>query len=212
MSDFTVSRRAQKTPKMNPESLPEQSDYQVAEEFKYTFKIRMEMLWVSIKTVTTIWVLLIPEALKGIKNTIIPPKPKCIKDQVVLITGGGNGLGRAIALRLAKEKCKLAIVDVDFSAAQKTAKDIETEFQIQALPFKADVSSHQAVNQLKADVEGTLGGVDILINNAGLLSLEQSLREGSPEDIQKTVNVNLVSHFWVNFLSLLNLRLTINKL
>lgn len=199
MSDFAVKRRAPKTAKMNPESLSEQSDYQVANEFKYTFKIKMAMLWSAIKSLTMIWVLLIPEALKGIKNVIIPPKPKCIKDQVVLITGGGNGLGRAIALRLAKEKCKLAIVDVDFSAAQKTAKDIETEFQIQALPFKADVSSHQAVNQLKADVEGTLGGVDILINNAGLLSLKQSLREGSAEDIQNTINVNLVSHFWVIF-------------
>lgn len=54
--------------------------------------------------------------------------------------------------------------------------------------------------------------MDILINNAGLLSINQSLREGSPEDIQRIVDVNLMSHFWISFLAFFNVHLTINKL
>lgn len=51
-----------------------------------------------------------------------------------------------------------------------------------------------------------------MINNAGLLSINQSLREGSPEDIQRIVDVNLMSHFWISFLAFFNVHLTINKL
>lgn len=120
-------------------------------------------------------------------------------DKVVLITGGGNGLGRSIALRLAKEKCRLAIVDIDFVAAQETASEIERRFQVAALPFRVDISKHQEVSQLKNDVEKALGSVDILINNAGLLGIGLSLMEGTPEAIQKMIDVNLASHFWVTF-------------
>lgn len=175
----------------------QEHNYCAAEKYKYTWRLRLRFLWMYIKMNLIILLLFIPETLRGIKNFIIPPKPKCIKDKVVLITGSANGLGRAIAFRLAKEHCKLAIVDIDFVAAQRTADDIRKKFNIVACPFKVDVSKHQEVTQLKADIESSLGNVDILVNNAGLLAMDLSLREGTPELIQKVIDVNLTSHFWV---------------
>lgn len=174
-------------------------DYQAAEKYNYNWKVRMTYFWNYAKLNVVIWLLFIPETLRGIKNLIMP-KRKCLKDKVALITGGGNGLGRAIAFRLAKEKCRLAIVDIDFAGAQQTASEIERKFQVAALPFKADVSKHQVITQLKADVEKSLGTVELLINNAALLGIGLSLREGTPEGIQKMIDVNLMSHFWVTFL------------
>lgn len=179
------------------DNLNEPKAYIAAEKYDYSFKLRMQFLWQYTKMNVIILLLFIPESLKAIKNFFIPPKPKCIANQVALITGGGNGLGRAIAFRLAKEKCKLAIVDIDHKAAQQTAQEIEAKFNVQTAAFRVDVSKHQDVAQLKTDVESALGNVDLLINNAGLLGIDISLREGTPEAIQKMIDVNLTSHFWV---------------
>lgn len=178
------------------------SEYRSAGKFKITLRQRLMLTLNFIKTILVICLMFVPETLRGIKNLIVSPKPKCIEDKVVLITGGGNGIGRAIALRIAEEKCKLAIVDIDFAAAEQTVRDIQQKFMVEAFPFKVDVSNPLEVAQLKTDVEKTLGKVDVLINNAGLLCLKMSLREGTDEDIQKAVNVNLTSHFWVRLVLL----------
>lgn len=97
---------------------------------------------------------------------------------------------------MAKERCNLAIVDLNLSEAQATAEEIAKKFGVKTKAFKVDVSDFDAIQQLKIDVERELGSVDILVNNAGILSAI-SLREGHPNDIQKIINVNLTSHFWV---------------
>ncbi|CAO1430813.1 unnamed protein product [Diamesa tonsa] len=94
-------------------------------------------------------------------------KPKNIGGQLALVTGGGNGLGREIALRLAKEGCNIVIVDLDLRGAQNTAKEIEEKCKVTALAYKVDVSDYEAVERLKVDIEKSIGTVDILVNNAG---------------------------------------------
>lgn len=113
-------------------------------------------------------------------------------------TGGANGLGKAIALRLAKEQCRLVIADLNFDEAKRTATEIAEKFNVKTVAFKVDVSDFAAIQQLKLDIEESMGFVDILVNNAGILSAI-SLREGEASSVQKVIDVNLTSHFWVNF-------------
>lgn len=169
------------------------------QKHNFSFKQKVLLFLKYVKLTVMVNLLFWPETFYGIKNLIFPPKPKCIKNQVALITGSGNGLGRSLAFRLAKEKCNLAIVDIDFQAAQQTAAEIESRFDVKAIAFRADVSKYGDIVQLKKDVEASLGSVDILLNNAALLGFDASLREGTHEVIQKIIDVNLSSHFWVNF-------------
>jgi all-trans-retinol dehydrogenase (NAD+) len=112
------------------------------------------------------------------------------------VAGGANGLGRAIAFRLAKEKCNVVIIDLNGPEAEKTASEIEEKFNVKTAAYKVDVSDYEAIQKLKVDIERTMGFVDILVNNAGILSTI-SLREGQPKDLKKIIDVNLTSHFWV---------------
>lgn len=175
------------------------SDYQAAGRYKFTLRHRLSFYLAYLRINVVALLLLVPEGFKGLFHLVFGKKPKSIAGQVAVVTGGGNGLGRAIAFRLAKERCMIAVADIDFLAAQQTAKDIEAKYNVKALPYTVDVSKHEQVTRLRDDIEKTLGNVDILVNNAGLLSMELSLREKTPEAIQKVVDVNLTSHFWVKY-------------
>lgn len=133
------------------------------------------------------------------------------------ITGGGNGIGKAIAFELAKHGCNIAIADIDHRAAVSTANSL-TKLQIQAkgycvstlnqqcqriyrthfpTPFtQIDVSDGSAVRALRKQIEIDIGPVDILINNAGLMPL-LSLREGTEEEIERIVKVNVTANYFV---------------
>uniref|UniRef100_A0A1Q3FKW9 Short-chain dehydrogenase/reductase 3 n=1 Tax=Culex tarsalis TaxID=7177 RepID=A0A1Q3FKW9_CULTA len=124
----------------------------------------------------------------------LPAQRKSVRGQVVLVTGGANGLGKALCERFAKEGCSVAVADIDLISAQKTAKELQQQ-GCKAEAFKVDVADHKSVAQLRQDIEAVLGPVDILVNNAGLLAM-LSLSEGTPEDVQRILGVNLVSHFW----------------
>ena len=87
--------------------------------------------------------------------------------RVALITGGGSGIGRAIALRFAREGARVAVNDVVGEAAAKTVEDMG-EARERGLAVQADVSSSAAVNAMFAQVAERLGGLDILVNNAGV--------------------------------------------
>ncbi len=113
-----------------------------------------------------------------------------------LVTGAANGFGREIAFELAQEGCNLVIVDVDLEGATKVASEIVKKYGVKTKAYRVDVSDYTAIKRLKEYVEKTMGYVDILVNNAGVLPL-MSLREGTHEDIQKIININLTAHFWV---------------
>ncbi|MBC7293597.1 MAG: 3-oxoacyl-[acyl-carrier-protein] reductase [Thermoleophilia bacterium] len=87
--------------------------------------------------------------------------------RVALVTGGARGIGRAIALRLAKDGAKVGIIDLMASGAD-TAREVE-QAAGQATTFvQADISREAEVRAAVAAVEEALGPVDILVNNAGI--------------------------------------------
>ncbi|KAG5684991.1 hypothetical protein PVAND_014194 [Polypedilum vanderplanki] len=118
--------------------------------------------------------------------------PKDITNKVVLVTGGGNGLGRALSMRFAKEGCKIAIADIDYKNAQKTAEEIKEKYKVDCKAFECDITNYSAILKLKIDIENSLRPVDILVNNAGFLYSSLFL-SCSVENIEKVIELNLTS-------------------
>uniref|UniRef100_A0A182IZD1 Uncharacterized protein n=1 Tax=Anopheles atroparvus TaxID=41427 RepID=A0A182IZD1_ANOAO len=137
---------------------------------------------------------LVPLLLQGLVGLVLPAQKKSIRGQTALVTGGANGLGRALCLRLAREGCQVAVVDIDLPGAQRTAEDVR-QLGVKAEAFLADIASSEEVDRLRLAVETKLGPVDVLVNNAGLLAV-LSLSEGKATDLERIINVNLLSHFW----------------
>lgn len=173
-------------------------EYQPADEVQYTFEDYLRYTKNFVFSVIKIVILIIPELFKGIQRIFNPKKPKNITGQLALVTGGGNGLGREISLRLAQEGCNVVIGDWDLKCAEKTVKEIQAKFNVTAKAFRCDVSKFDQVQKLKVEIESSVGTVDILVNNAGLLPY-LAWHEGSPEDIDKIIDINLKAHFWVKF-------------
>lgn len=159
----------------------------ILEEFIYFF----QELFVYFYTL----ILSLPIFVKVLKHTLTTKPEKSIKGQLALVTGGGNGLGKAIAIRLAKQKVNVAIADVDTAAAVRVAEDCRS-FGVKAQAFTCNVGSFAEIKQLSRDIEEQIGPVDILINNAGLMPVI-SFQEGKPEDIQRILDINVTSHIWV---------------
>jgi 3-hydroxybutyrate dehydrogenase len=90
-----------------------------------------------------------------------------LKDKAAIITGAASGIGKAIALRFAREGARVAIADLNKEAADATAKEIRARKGI-ALGLAMDVTDEKAVNDGVAIVVAEFGGVDILVSNAGI--------------------------------------------
>lgn len=157
-----------------------------------------ELLFLLQQLITFIYmlVLTVPVWLNVIKYTLTSRPEKSIQGQLALVTGGGNGLGKAIALQLAKQKVNVAIADIDEAAAVRVAGDCKS-FGVNAKAYKCNVGIFADIKKLSRDIEEDMGPVDILINNAGLMPAI-SFQEGKPEDIQRILDVNVTSHIWAS--------------
>lgn len=161
-----------------------------AAELKFSAKQMEILLAVKVLLVTIL------ELLKSFVKIFLPPKPESLKNQLALVTGGGNGLGKALCMRLAKEKCDIAIVDIDIKNAKKTALEVEEKFQVQCRAYQCDISDCISVATLKNTIENEMRAVDILVNNAGII-YAGSFVSSDIKDIQRVVDVNFTSHLMV---------------
>jgi rhamnulose-1-phosphate aldolase/alcohol dehydrogenase len=117
-------------------------------------------------------------ALEEAKLQRLPP-PKPLAGRVALVTGGGSGIGRAICERLVTEGACVAIVDLDQAAAAAVTEQLGGSDL--AVPLGADISDPDAVAQAFAAAARAFGGVDLVVNNAGL-SISKSLLETTERD------------------------------
>jgi 3-oxoacyl-[acyl-carrier protein] reductase len=117
-----------------------------------------------------------------------------IDGKVALITGGSRGIGRAIALRLAREGTKVAINYKTNDSAAQSVVDAVTEMDGEAMAVSADVSHSAAVEDMVKRVADSWGGIDILVNNAGVI--HDSLLMRMTEDVwDEVLNTNLKGAF-----------------
>lgn len=117
-----------------------------------------------------------------------------LDDRIAIVTGAGQGIGKAIALRLANAGADVAIMDINLSAAEAAAQEIEGVGR-KALPLQADVSQAAAVNAAVAQVLSTFRRVDILVNNAGIAGRTLPLTELEETDWHAVMGVNLTGVF-----------------
>jgi NAD(P)-dependent dehydrogenase (short-subunit alcohol dehydrogenase family) len=111
-----------------------------------------------------------------------------LKDRVAVVTGGGSGMGRASALRLAADGATVVVADLDGDAAAQTAKEIESEGG-RAEAAQVDVADLDALKRLFQHVEQSYEGLHVLFNNAGIPGAAGI--DITVEDWDRAVNINM---------------------
>lgn len=117
-----------------------------------------------------------------------------INGRVVLVTGAGQGIGRAIALRLARDGADIALVDVNDEKTPAVVKEVE-KIGRKATAFAADVSQRDQVRAAVDHAEKTLGGFDVMINNAGVVDVGP-IAEVTPDQVDRIFKVNVDGVLW----------------
>jgi 3-oxoacyl-[acyl-carrier protein] reductase len=115
-----------------------------------------------------------------------------LSDRVAVVTGSGSGIGRAIALQMAREGGSVVVADRDFDAARQVADEI-TGAGGQALPFRIDVSNYAEAEALMATAFEYFGRVDVLVNNAGGTARQRQspFHQSTPEVWDYVLGINL---------------------
>jgi 2-hydroxycyclohexanecarboxyl-CoA dehydrogenase len=119
-----------------------------------------------------------------------------LKDRTVLVTGGANGIGAAIARRLADEGCAVGILDLDAATGEKLADEIKAAGGRASL-HAVDITDYDAVVRAVESVETSFGPPAFLVNNAGW-DRAQSFLDTTPEFWRKVVAINLFGPLNVN--------------
>jgi NAD(P)-dependent dehydrogenase (short-subunit alcohol dehydrogenase family) len=109
------------------------------------------------------------------------------KDRVVLVTGAGRGIGRAIALAFGKEGARVAVNDLNLESASSVVEEIKS-MGSDAIAVQADITKLGEVERMVEKVKSELGSINILINNAGYWTIKL-FKDTSPEDWQKDIGV-----------------------
>lgn len=120
---------------------------------------------------------------------------KDYKDKIAVITGSGNGIGKALALGSAERGAKILVVDIHADDAEKTAAEIK-EKGGEAVALQADVSLSEECQKVFDTCMELFGRCDLLINNAGVSALGE-VTEATERDLQWVTSVNYFAHFYM---------------
>ncbi|MGI8779150.1 MAG: SDR family oxidoreductase, partial [Solirubrobacteraceae bacterium] len=118
-------------------------------------------------------------------------QPRSLHGKVAVVTGGGRGIGKALALALAGEGCRVAIGDVDAASAEATAAELGDG----TVGLALDVTDRPGFTAFLDDVEQRLGPVDVLVNNAGIMPVGPLEEEDDATAIRLLeINLHAVIH------------------
>lgn len=122
--------------------------------------------------------------------------------KVVAVTGGARGIGRAIATAFAAERASVAIGDIDKKLCENTAAEIGSGVQAAGLPARGsaiglplDVTDHGSFEAFFDTIAATLGPVDVIVNNAGIMPITP-FDDESLESIQRQLDINVRGVMW----------------
>ena len=119
-----------------------------------------------------------------------------LEDKTALVTGGGRGIGRGTALEFAREGADIAInYRRDREAAEKTAAEVRTLGR-RVVVLQADVSDREAVEAMVAEAVGFLGGLDIVVANAGVAARVAPVAGVDPAEWRRVLATDLDGAFW----------------
>jgi len=116
-----------------------------------------------------------------------------VEGKVAIVTGAGLGIGKAIALTLAKEGADVVVADVDLQSAEKVVDEVKSMGR-KGLAVKVDVSKKEDVDQMVKKTLDAFKRIDILVNNAGTEKIAPSI-ELSEADWDRVIDVNLKGEF-----------------
>lgn len=115
-----------------------------------------------------------------------------LKNKTVIVTGAAKGIGRAIALRFAKEGCNI-VLNYRSNVSDELIEEIKS-YGVECLPFKADVSVYSEAETLIKESKKHFGSVDVLVNNAGI-TRDMLLMRMSEDEFDSVINTNLKGTF-----------------
>lgn len=114
-----------------------------------------------------------------------------LKDKVAIVTGAASGIGKGIAEAYVAAGAKVIIADYNLEGAESVAEELNGQFEDSAIAFKVDVSQQDQVEAMIDEAVNKFGGLDILINNAGVMDGMEPVGEISNERWQRIYQVNV---------------------
>ncbi len=112
-----------------------------------------------------------------------------LADKVAIITGGGQGIGRATALKFAQEGAKVAVCDINMTSVAETLRAVR-DAGGEAIGFQVDVTDKQSISRMVESVMFAWGRIDTLVNNAGIVQ-DARFSQMTDEQFERVIDVNL---------------------
>ncbi|WP_273847272.1 SDR family oxidoreductase [Rubrobacter calidifluminis] len=119
-----------------------------------------------------------------------------ISGKTALVTGGASGMGRLMAMKLARRGARVVIYDLDEAAIEEAVREAGAYNGGRAYGYICDVSDREMVYEVADRVRREVGDVEILINNAGVVT-GKTLMEAPDEQIERVFKVNTLALYWV---------------